>query len=84
MTADVIYSKLLPIVTNYLPEDVTPDQINKEADLTQELNINSAYLVDIVLDVEDTFDIEFSNDDMENLRNLGDAVEIISSKLEVE
>ncbi|MDX1463799.1 MAG: phosphopantetheine-binding protein [Marinirhabdus sp.] len=81
MTTEQIYAKLLPIVKTYLPEDVSEDQIQPDSDLTQELNINSAHLVDIVLDVEDEFDMEFENADMEQLRTLNDAITIIHSKL---
>tara|TARA_R100000935_G_scaffold8302_7_gene17383 strand:- start:10625 stop:10870 length:246 start_codon:yes stop_codon:yes gene_type:complete len=81
MTTEEIYVKILPIVQTYLPEDVSGDEINRESDLTGELNINSAHLVDIVLDVEDEFNIEFANEDMENLRTLNDAIAIIHKKL---
>ncbi|WP_432410627.1 acyl carrier protein [Rasiella sp. SM2506] len=81
MTTEEIYVKILPIVKNYLPEDVNGDEINPDSDLTGELNINSAHLVDIVLDVEDEFNIEFANEDMETLRTLNDAIAIIHKKL---
>jgi acyl carrier protein len=81
MTTEEIYARLLPIVKTYLPEDVNADDINFDSDLTGELNINSAHLVDIVLDVEDEFNIEFANEDMESLRTLNDAMTIIQKKL---
>ena len=81
MTTERIYAKLLPIIQNYLPEDVSPDEVDPDKDLTRELNINSAHLVDVVLDVEDAFDIEFANDDMESLRTVNDAITIIQKKL---
>lgn len=81
MTTERIYAKLLPIIQTYLPEDVDPDTVNPDKDLTRELNINSAHLVDVVLDVEDEFDVEFANEDMENLRTVNDAIEIIQKKL---
>ena len=71
----------LPIIVLYLPEDVTVTDVKPTSDLTGELNINSAHLVDVVLDVEDTFDIEFANADMESLRTVEDAVTIIHRKL---
>ncbi|MAN58330.1 MAG: acyl carrier protein [Flavobacteriaceae bacterium] len=80
MTTEQIYAKLLPIIQAYLPTDVDPDSVNPDKDLTNELNINSAHLVDVVLDVEDQFDIEFANEDMENLRTVNDAIEIIRKK----
>jgi len=60
---------------------VDASAITPDSDLTRELNINSAHLVDVVLDVEDAFDVEFDNADMESLRNLNDAVAIIQKKI---
>jgi len=81
MTSEEIYAKLEPIIKNYLPEDVDAKEINKSSDLTRELNINSAHLVDIVLDMEDVFDIEFKNEDMEQLRSVNDAISLIQLKI---
>lgn len=80
MNKETIYSKLQTIISAYLPEDVSPDTINLHSDLTKELNINSSHLVDIVLDVEDAFDIALSNDDMEKLRTIEDVIHIIQNK----
>ena len=81
MKTEEIYQKLMPIISTYLPEDVTIADVRLESDLTGELNINSAHLVDVVLDAEDAFEIEFANDDMEKLRTVQDAITIIQSKL---
>jgi len=81
MTTENIYAKLLPIVKTYLPEDVNVNAITPESDLTEDLNINSVNLVDIVLDVEDAFDIELENDDIETLRTVNDAIGIIKAKV---
>jgi len=80
MTSEEIYKQLEPIIKTYLPEDVPATEINPNSDLTRELNINSAHLVDIILDIEDAFDIEFKNDDMEKLRNVNDAISLIQQK----
>lgn len=81
MTSEEIYGKLKPIIKTYLPDDVRTEDINKSSDLTRELNINSSHLVDIVLDIEDVFDIEFNNEDMEQLRNVNDAISLIQQKM---
>ena len=80
MTSEEIYAKLEPIIRTYLPEDVSDKEISPTSDLTRELNINSAHLVDIVLDIEDTFGIEFKNEDMEKLRSINDAIDLIKLK----
>lgn len=81
MTEETIYSKLQTIISAYLPEDVSPDNINLRSDLTRELNINSSHLVDIILDVEDAFDIALTNEDMEQLKTIQDVVDIIQKKI---
>jgi len=80
MTSEEIYTQLEPIIKTYLPEDVSATEINRTSDLTRELNINSAHLVDIILDIEDVFNIEFKNEDMEQLRNVDDAISLIKQK----
>lgn len=76
------YKKLQEIIKPYLPEDVTVGDIKEDSHLIEELNINSANLVDIILDVEDAFDIILENEDMENMQTVSDALEIIKTKLE--
>lgn len=82
MTQEERYQKLKEIVGIYLPEDVSTDQITVESNFITELNINSANLVDIILDVEDAFDIMLENSDMEKMQTVKDALSIIDSKLE--
>lgn len=75
------YQKLKDIIKVYLPEDVAVTDISQDSHLMNNLNINSANLVDIVLDVEDAFDIRLENEDMENMQTVGDAMTIIDAKL---
>lgn len=75
------YSQLLDIIKPYLPEDVSVESIKQDSHLINELNINSANLVDIALDVEDTFDIILENEDMERMQTVSDALAIIQAKL---
>ena len=76
------YTQLKNIIKPYLPEDVTVEDIKEDSHLINEFNINSASLVDIILDVEDAFDIILENKDMENMETVSDALGIINTKLE--
>ncbi|MEX0361273.1 acyl carrier protein [Flagellimonas sp.] len=76
------FVKLKEIVSNYLPDDVSSEAIQMESNFLEELNINSANLVDIVLDVEDAFDIMLENEDMDGMQTMADAQRIIQTKLE--
>ncbi len=78
---DEIYTKLKDIIAIYLPEDVSADAITPNSHLIRELNINSANLVDIVLDVEDAFDIAIADSELEQLDSVSGAVAIIEQKM---
>lgn len=74
------YTQLKDIIALYLPDDISTEAITKESHFINDLNINSANLVDIVLDVEDTFDILLENEDMEGMQTVHDALRIIEQK----
>ncbi|WP_343706967.1 acyl carrier protein [Flavobacterium sp.] len=57
------------------------DNLTEETDFIKDLNINSANLVDIVLDIEENFDIIIDNADMERMLDVKTVVEIIETKL---
>lgn len=73
---------LLKIVKLYLPEDVSIEDVQLKSNFIQDLNINSAHLVDIVLDVEDEFGVVLENEDMDGMQTVEDALSIITKKLE--
>ena len=81
MSNEERYTTLKDIIKIYLPEDVSVDAISEESHFINELNINSANLVDIVLDVEDAFDIRLENEDMDQMETVKDALQIIDTKL---
>ena len=75
------YESLRDIIKIYLPEDVEASDITEDSHFVNELNINSAHLVDIVLDVEDAFDIRLENEDMDQMQTVKDALQIIDVKI---
>lgn len=80
-TNEIIYC-LKQIVKPYVQNDLAFDDFGKETDFIKDLEINSANLVDIILDVEDEFDIAIDNDSMDNMITVQDAVQIIRTKQE--
>ena len=83
MESNQHFGQLKDIVKMYLPDDVSVDAIEVESNFVKELNINSANLVDIVLDVEDAFGIRMENEDMDKMQTVQDALNIIAQKLQV-
>lgn len=75
-----IYTQLEEIIKPYLPEDVDPSQIQPTSHLVDDLNINSTHLVDIVLDVEDAFDITIEEDELPKMDTVEHSIALIESK----
>ena len=61
---------------NFLVEDlrVNPDAITMEAELSNDLGINSIELADLVMLCEDKFGIEINDDDIRQFTTVGDVV----------
>ena len=81
MEKEKLIEKLKEIVKPYVQDQVAFDQLTEETDFINDLKVNSANLVDIVLDVEDVFDIEIDNESMEQMLNVKKAIEIIQVKM---
>jgi acyl carrier protein len=54
--------------------------LTEETDFIKDLKINSAHLVDIILDVEDEFDIEIEDEAMEKMLTVKAALAVIEEK----
>jgi len=81
MQKEEMVEKLKAIVKPYIQDDVAFQNMNESTDFINDLKINSANLIDVVLDVEDAFDIEIDNESMEKMLNVSNAIEIIEQKL---
>ena len=81
MTKEELIIKLKVIVKPYVQDEQAFKNLSEETDFIKDLKINSANLVDVVLDVEDEFDIEIDNDSMEKMLSVKAAIEIIEQKL---
>lgn len=80
MDKETLIARLKPIIATYT-QNKSMGEITEATDFMKDLQINSANLVDIVLDVETEFDIEIDNSSMERMLTVGAAIEIIETKL---
>lgn len=81
MNKEALIAKLKEIIKPYTTNTEAYDNLTEDTDFITDLNINSANLVDIVLDIEESFDIVIDNTDMERMLNVKASVEIIETKL---
>lgn len=81
MEKQELIQELKIIVKPYTTNIEAYEALNETTDFIKDLNINSANLVDIVLDIEEKFDIVIDNENMERMLDVKTAVEIIKGKL---
>ena len=81
MNKEEIIEALKTIVEPYSEESTALAHINENTDFITDLKINSANLVDIVLDIEEKFNIEIDNDSMAKMLTVKATTEIIAQKL---
>lgn len=62
--------------------DVKKDEINKDTSFQDDLNADSLDLVELIMAIEDEFDLEVEDEDMEGISTVGDVVEYILEVLE--
>ena len=81
MTRKERITSLKKIVKPYVQDQEAFKNLSEETDFINDLKINSANLVDVILDVEDEFNIEIDNESMEKMLSVKAAMEIIETKL---
>lgn len=81
MKREELITSLKKIVKPYIQNEEAFENLTEETDFINDLKINSANLVDVILDVEDEFDIEIDNDSMEKMLSVKAALDIVETKL---
>ena len=81
MGKEELIAKLKKIVLPYVQDQEAFENLSEETRFITDLKINSANLVDVILDVEDEFDIRIENEEMEQMSSVKSAMDIITDKL---
>ena len=69
--------KLKEIIADVL--NVDADDITEDTTFVDDLGADSLDIFQIIMSIEETFDIEIDNDDAEKIATVGDAVEQIKN-----
>ncbi|NLY29722.1 MAG: acyl carrier protein [Firmicutes bacterium] len=75
-----VLEKVKEIVVEQLGVD--PDEVTNEASFVDDLGADSLDLVELVMALEEEFDLEIPDEDAEKITNVGDAVKYIKENIE--
>ena len=81
MNKEEIIKELKNIVKPYINNQEAFENLSESTDFIKDLQINSANLVDVILDVEEHFDIVIDQLSMENMIDIKSTLAIIETKL---
>ena len=75
----MIFEKVKKILSEQF--DVEEENITFDTSFTDDLNADSLDLVDLIMDVEDVFEIEVEDDDAKGISTVGYLVKYIEDKI---
>jgi acyl carrier protein len=81
MNKEQTIEELKKIVKPYIQNQEAFEVLTEDTDFINDLKINSANLVDVILDIEEKYNIIIDNESMEQMVNVKSALGIIETKL---
>lgn len=76
-----ILEELKKVLSPYMENKQLLVGINEQTDLINDLKINSANLVDIIIDAESKYNIEIDLDSAEKMMKVGTCIDVITEKM---
>lgn len=73
----MVFEKLREIISTQL--DIEEERITLDTNLTEDLEADSLDLVEVIMSIEDEFDIEIPDESMDNFKTVADVVDYIES-----
>ena len=81
MDEKTIFNKMVEILRAYTKDPSLLDRATMDTHILNDLKVNSARLVDVIIKCEDTFGITVEDDEADKIGTIGEAVKIIKEKL---
>ena len=79
MNASAIYKKLRGLIVETLGVD--EEEVTPEASFEEDLNVDRQELVDLMVAIEEEFEVKIPDDQMASISTVGDAVEYLEDAL---
>lgn len=67
--------KVLKLIAEQFDKDI--DELNENMSFIDDLNADSVDIVELVMSIEDELSVEIADEELENLKTIGDVIEYI-------
>ena len=76
-----IFEEMVNILKAYTKDVTLLEKAEMKTHILNDLKVNSARLVDVIIKCEDVYGISIDDDEADKIRTIGDAVRVIKQKL---
>jgi acyl carrier protein len=76
-TREEVFDRVKEVLTEQLGID--ENEITEEASFTEDLDADSLDLVELIMELEDNFEIKISDEDAQKIQTVGQAVDYVSA-----
>lgn len=76
-----IFEEMVNILKAYTKDVTLLEKADMKTHILNDLKVNSARLVDVIIKCEDVYGISIDDDEADKIRTIGDAVAVIKQKL---
>lgn len=73
----MVFEKIKEMLSNQL--DIEEEKITMESSIVDDLGADSLDVVDLIMSLEEEFDIEIPDEEIENIKQVGDLVRYIET-----
>jgi acyl carrier protein len=78
MDRELVFDQVVAILKPFVKNQQALATITPETTILRDLKVNSARLVEVVLRIQERFDVQVNDDDADTIRTVGDAVALIT------
>lgn len=78
----MVFEKIREIISEQL--NISEEDVRLDTSFKDDLNADSLDIFQIIMAIEEEFDMEISNDDVEDIATVGDVVEFIKENNELD
>lgn len=73
----MVFEKIRAILCEQL--DIDEDQVTMDSNIAEDLGADSLDVVDLIMSIEDEFELEVPDEQVENIKTVGDVVNYIEN-----
>ena len=73
--------RLIAVFNAVFETDLNSDSVSNDTTLREDLSINSIGMLYVAMALEEEFGIKFKNEDLKDIKTVGDVIAVVESKV---